>query len=413
MSDIVISGKNISKRYRIGQSKPNSFRESITKTLSFGKKKSSVSEFYALNDVSFEIQRGESLGIIGQNGAGKSTLLKILSRITEPTAGRIEIDGRVASLLEVGTGFHAELSGRENIYLNGTILGMSRNEIKSKFDEIVDFSGVEKFIDTPVKHYSSGMYVRLAFSVAAHLEPEILIVDEVLAVGDASFQKRCLGKMDAVTKAGRTVIFVSHDMGAISSLCSRALLLEEGCVKKEGDVKGIIDSYLHYSDESSLAFKDYSKTEPEEQNGNVKLNHIKLIDREGRGIKTFNVNQSAGIEINFDIIKEGINPVPNVHLFNAQAGKLLISVDSCDNELTKKGRYQSTMWFPENFLNNGMFHAGVAISTLDPVEVHVADYSAIVFEVLDDLSSITRNGYAGKMDGYIRPIFKWDNKVIE
>ena len=200
--------------------------------------------FWALNDINFEIKRGEAVGIIGRNGAGKSTLLKILSRITEPTKGRFEIFGRVSSLLEVGTGFHPELTGRENVYLNGTILGMKRREVKAKFDEIVAFSGVEKFIDTPVKHYSSGMQVRLAFAVAAHLEPEILIIDEVLAVGDAEFQKKCLGKMEDVTGEGRTVLFVSHDMNAIQRLCTHGILLKAGGVEQDGFSTEVVDYYL-------------------------------------------------------------------------------------------------------------------------------------------------------------------------
>ncbi len=212
---------------------------------------SSSEDFWALRDVSFEVRRGDVVGIIGRNGAGKSTLLKILSRITEPTTGRVEIDGRVASLLEVGTGFHPELTGRENIYLNGAILGMRRAEIKRKFDEIVAFAEVEKFLDTPVKHYSSGMYVRLAFAVAAHLEPEILIVDEVLAVGDAQFQKKCLGKMGEVAKGGRTVLFVSHNMAAVQGLCNRAILLDHGTLALDSDVQHVI---LHYGNlDSSLS----------------------------------------------------------------------------------------------------------------------------------------------------------------
>src|SRR6201997_761360 len=205
----------------------------------------SVENFWALKGVSFEVKQGDVIGIIGRNGAGKSTLLKILSRITEPTEGRIRIKGRVASLLEVGTGFHPELTGRENIYLNGSILGMSRAEIKAKFDEIVAFAEVERFLDTPVKRYSSGMYVRLAFAVAAHLEPEILIVDEVLAVGDAAFQKKCLGKMEDVSHSGRTVIFVSHNMETVARLCNKSILLDSGKLKQIGNTEDVIKSYLH------------------------------------------------------------------------------------------------------------------------------------------------------------------------
>jgi ABC-type polysaccharide/polyol phosphate transport system ATPase subunit len=244
-SDTVISVESLSKRYLVGHEGPqeryHSLRDTVVrhgknflrKTVDMAKGKQiiqgdTVEEFWALKNVSFEVKRGEVLGIIGRNGAGKSTLLKILSRITEPTSGKVILQGRVASLLEVGTGFHPELSGRENIFLNGAILGMSRAEIKFKFDEIVDFAGVEKFLDTPVKRYSSGMYVRLAFAVAAHLEPEILIVDEVLAVGDSEFQKKCLGKMQDVAKSGRTVIFVSHNLGQVRSMCTQAVLLDSG-----------------------------------------------------------------------------------------------------------------------------------------------------------------------------------------
>lgn len=247
MSDVAIKVEGLGKKFSIAHQKSGDLRSSVSEKFSnlFGARASSHEEFWALKDVSFEIKRGEAVGIIGRNGAGKSTLLKILSRITDPSTGRFEINGRVSSLLEVGTGFHAELTGRENIYLNGTILGMKRREIKAKFDEIVAFSGVEKFLDTPVKHYSSGMKVRLAFSVAAHLEPEILIIDEVLAVGDAEFQKKCLGKMDEVSKnEGRTVMFVSHNMSAIENLCASAILLSSGTTVQRGNSSHVISYYL-------------------------------------------------------------------------------------------------------------------------------------------------------------------------
>src|ERR1700677_3817846 len=274
MDDIVIRTESVSKRYMLGHKmgRGDGLRHVLQDALtaparwmrgrrgagggSGASPSRSTEEFWALRDVSFELKRGEVMGIIGRNGAGKSTLLKILSRITEPTSGRIEIDGRVASLLEVGTGFHPELSGRENIFLNGAILGMGRSEIRAKFDEIVAFAEVEKFLDTPVKRYSSGMYVRLAFAVAAHLEPEILIVDEVLAVGDAEFQKKCLGKMKDVAGHGRTVLFVSHNMAAIETLCSRALLLARGGVVSDGQVDAVIDDYTNTSKAShALSFE--------------------------------------------------------------------------------------------------------------------------------------------------------------
>lgn len=246
MTKNAISVQGLGKNYIIGHKKQGDFRHSLGDKLKgiFKPEASEKEVFWALKDINFEIKHGEAVGIIGRNGAGKSTLLKILSRITEPSTGRFQINGRVSSLLEVGTGFHMELTGRENIFLNGTILGMKRTEIKQKFDEIVAFSGVEKFLDTPVKHYSSGMKVRLAFSVAAHLEPEILIVDEVLAVGDAEFQKKCLGKMDEVSKnEGRTVIFVSHNMGAVESLCSTGILMEEGKLSSIRTIQDIIEKY--------------------------------------------------------------------------------------------------------------------------------------------------------------------------
>ncbi len=260
MSDIVIKTENLGKKFRLRSGRVSDLRTTFgnfinkiihgknrgnhfSNNTDSGKQKIS-SEFWALKDISFDIKRGEAVGIIGRNGAGKSTLLKILSRIMAPTTGRFMIDGRISSLLEVGTGFHLELTGRENVFLNGTILGMKRQEIRKKFDEIVEFSGVEKFINTPVKHYSSGMQVRLAFSVAAHLEAEILLIDEVLAVGDAEFQKKCLGKMEDVTGQGRTVLFVSHNLPSVRSFCSKGVFLNASKIIKSGTIEEVIDTYL-------------------------------------------------------------------------------------------------------------------------------------------------------------------------
>lgn len=257
MSEIAITAESISKHYSIGRKSSGNFREDITNTFSnfFNKKVTShKEEFWALKDINFEIRKGDAFGIIGKNGAGKSTLLKILSHITKPTTGKITIDGKIASLLEIGTGFHPELTGRENIFMNGAILGMKKVEIRKKFDEIVDFSGIEKFIDTPVKRYSSGMYVRLAFSVAAHLEPEILILDEVLAVGDSVFQKKCINKMTTANREGRTILFVSHNFSAVKSLCTRAIFLENGEKRFDGSVTDAINTYLNTS--TQLAGKE-------------------------------------------------------------------------------------------------------------------------------------------------------------
>ena len=316
MSKPVIKVENLSKKYVIahqasGRGGQGTLRDAITDGVkSIGKrfaKKSSLSDpthedFWVLNDVSFEINQGDRVGIIGRNGAGKSTLLKILSRITEPTRGSITIEGRVASLLEVGTGFHAELTGRENIFLNGAILGMSKAEIKRKFDEIVAFSEVEKFLDTPVKRYSSGMYVRLAFAVAAHLEPEILIVDEVLAVGDAQFQKKCLGKMEDVSKEGRTILFVSHNMAVVQSLCNRGIYLSQGTVAVDDSINSVVNTYLSAIEQ--IKNQDLKERTDRKGAGKARIVKAKIYRDKADGDKIFNVFQ-VGDPVKFEIEYEG------------------------------------------------------------------------------------------------------------
>ncbi len=304
MNQIAISVKNASKKYTIGKQRDGSLRGTLSSL--FSNNKNSNEDFWALNDVSFDIQKGDVVGIIGKNGAGKSTLLKILSQITRPTEGEIELNGRVASLLEVGTGFHPELTGRENVFLNGTILGMTRKEVAAKFDEIVAFSGIEKFIDTPVKHYSSGMYVRLAFAVAAHLEPEILIIDEVLAVGDAEFQKKSLGKMKDVAGEGRTVIFVSHNMQAINLLCTKAVVLSQGNVLYQGNV---IEGIKYYNE----LFLNYEKSwEGNEGDEDVRLLRTKVHSATDQ----FFNDEDIFVEIEIDILNEVKNLVVGFHLYN-------------------------------------------------------------------------------------------------
>jgi len=311
MSEPVIRVENLSKKYILGQQKQERYTAlrdvlaNTAKSLSrrvmnpFEKKVPlpATEEFWALNDVSFEIKQGDRVGIIGRNGAGKSTLLKVLSRITEPTAGRISIKGRVASLLEVGTGFHPELTGRENIYLNGSILGMSKFEIKKKFDEIVDFAEVEKFLDTPVKRYSSGMYVRLAFAVAAYLEPEILIVDEVLAVGDAQFQKKCLGKMEDVGKEGRTVLFVSHNMAAVEKLCQKGIVLSHGEVQFIGSQTDSIAKYLSITPTAKHSLKE---RKDRQGSAELKVTAIEIKDETGNTIDTVTSGQKIDIYLYFE-----------------------------------------------------------------------------------------------------------------
>jgi lipopolysaccharide transport system ATP-binding protein len=303
MSRPIIEVDGLSKRYRLGQLNAGSLREEadlFLRRLRGAAPPKSEADFWALRDVSFQVQPGEVVGVIGRNGAGKSTLLKILSRVTEPTSGEVRIRGRVASLLEVGTGFHPELTGRENIYLNGAILGMTRAEIAAKFDEIVDFSGVEQFIDTPVKRYSSGMYVRLAFAVAAHLEPEILVVDEVLAVGDAEFQKKCLGKMQEVSgRDGRTVLFVSHNMAAVKELCTRALLVESGRVLLDGSSDDVVGRYL--SAASPLTDIDLARLTANGPHEFSRLHRLQLFDGQGRPNTTFQMGGAMRARILLEI----------------------------------------------------------------------------------------------------------------
>jgi lipopolysaccharide transport system ATP-binding protein len=299
MSDVAIRVEHLSKRYKLGEREPyKSLREVLARVatapfsrLRGGNKPKGGDEYLlALDDVSFEVKQGEAVGIIGKNGAGKSTLLKVLSRITKPTKGKAEIYGRVGSLLEVGTGFHPELTGRENIYLNGAILGMKRSEIQRKFDEIVAFAEIEQFLDTPVKRYSSGMYVRLAFAVAAHLEPEILLVDEVLAVGDAEFQKKCLGKMGEVAQEGRTVLFVSHNMGAISQLCKTCILIDSGKITNIDEPSKVIKKYLNSKSNNSDNFETFVH---HKGNGEIRIIWVQIQDKDGNPANTFSIGDTV------------------------------------------------------------------------------------------------------------------------
>jgi lipopolysaccharide transport system ATP-binding protein len=308
MSRCAIRAEGLSKRYLLGERVTYSTLRDVisrgTRRIFGGRRTDSPREIWALSDVSFEVERGEVLGIIGRNGAGKSTLLKILSRITEPTRGHARLCGRVGSLLEVGTGFHPELTGRENVFLNGAILGMTRREIHARFDEIIAFSEVEKFVDTPVKRYSSGMRMRLAFSVAAHLEPELLFVDEVLAVGDAAFQRRCLRRMDDVASRGRTVLFVSHNMAAVSSLCTRAILLRDGQLVEEGAPSKIIESYIGTDRPTD---GDVLLPEPAEP-WTSRLKGVRLLDRRGQVATSVGVGEACAIEIDCEVREPLANP---------------------------------------------------------------------------------------------------------
>jgi lipopolysaccharide transport system ATP-binding protein len=372
----------------------------------------SEEEFWALKDVSFEIRRGERVGIIGRNGAGKSTLLKILSRITEPTTGRVEIRGRVASLLEVGTGFHPELTGRENIYLNGAILGMTRREIRSKFDEIVDFAEVEKFLDTPVKRYSSGMYVRLAFAVAAHLEPEILIVDEVLAVGDANFQKKCLGKMEEVAdREGRTVLFVSHQMPMVASLCNRCLLMRDGRMTDDGKPSSVI---LKYQDAGfgGAAVVDYTNSPKKPGDELARLLRAWVSDHQGQPNSEVAIQHPFKIHMVYEILRASAGePYPNIHLYDSKGNCAFVSAARVNRGTPiEPGIYHAICDIPGNLLNDGIFSAGLAL-TFSHNGIHVSfyDQNALNFAVVDSMINVpTREaGYTGPIPGVFRPILDW------
>jgi lipopolysaccharide transport system ATP-binding protein len=360
-------------------------------------------EFWALKDVSFDVQAGECVGIIGRNGAGKSTLLKILSRITEPTEGRVTLRGRVASLLEVGTGFHLELTGRENVYLNGAILGMTRVEIRKKFDEIVAFAEVEKFLDTPVKRYSSGMYVRLAFAVAAHLEPEILIVDEVLAVGDAQFQKKCLGKMQDVTgKGGRTVLFVSHNMSAVRTLCGRGICLEAGSIRFAGRINEAVDSYVASSIEQSGAAVWSSPTNAPGDDA-LRLRAVR-IRSEGEVSASAWIDREIQIEIEYETLKPGLNATVSFHLHSQGTCAF---VGGPASTIHNEGTYCAVCTIPGNLLNDGVYSVTVFLIT-DTTNLRVIKREVVSFSVHDR----ERSEYLGKIIGMVRPQLSWNTASL-
>lgn len=453
-SDVIISVEKISKKYKLGEIGAGSLREAaermwhrvrgrdpeeemgevgagrrttVTKLQSSKVTESfpvtpvtpetcnSSSDLWALRDISFEVNRGEVLGIIGRNGAGKSTLLKILSRITEPTSGRAVMRGRVGSLLEVGTGFHPELTGRENIFLNGAILGMRKKEIENKFDEIVAFSEVERFIDTPVKRYSSGMYVRLAFAVAAHLDPEILLVDEVLAVGDAQFQKKCLGKMGEVAHQGRTVLFVSHNMGMINSLCGSAVLLDSGSVALCGSVSKAIS--LYYSGTLQSSFHVDYRRSPKPV-GDEFATLLEAYIENSAGEKTGDMDIRSGFTVTmiYRLDKQTGGPAyPNFHVYNSQGVHVFVTGAGKTTDMAA-GIFSATCSIPGNFLNNDTYSIGLAVTfTHSGVHVSFFEQNALSVTVRDPMEETLdeeRNGYAGVVPGTIRPKLDWKVKRL-
>ena len=426
MSNTIITVDSLSKKYIIGENihgrGSRTFRDIFDYKVKrfFSKKERELikeeTTIWALRNVNFKIEEGNVVGVIGRNGAGKSTLLKILSRITEPTSGIIKLKGRVASLLEVGTGFNQELTGRENVYLNGSILGMPKSEIDKKFDEIVAFAEIEKFLDTPVKRYSSGMYVRLAFAVAAHLEPDILIVDEVLAVGDAQFQKKCLGKMsDVSVKEGRTVLFVSHNMDAILRLCPKTIVLKEGMMEFYGVSSEAVGIYLN----TNLGTIARRVWEEKSAPGNhvVRLKEVRCHTEDGTVTEVFDITKPIGITMDYIVLKEGYKFTHSINLFNEQGIHILSSHDNTSqirNLPRQKGHYSTTIWIPGNLLAEGQVTVSAAILEQSPLTIYFHELNAIGFNVIDKMSGNSARGsnYTGFFPGVIRPILKWDTIIL-
>jgi lipopolysaccharide transport system ATP-binding protein len=409
----IIEVRNLSKQYKIGQSQRYlSLRDSVTDLFRFRRRNTEGTEFWALDDVSFDVQAGESIGIIGRNGAGKSTLLKILSRITPPTKGNAILRGRIASLLEVGTGFHTELTGRENVFMNGSILGLRRAEIARKFDEIVAFSGVEPFIDTPLKHYSSGMQLRLAFAVAAHLEPEILVIDEVLAVGDAEFQKKCLGKMDEVSRSGRTVLFVSHNLAAVRQLCKRGLIIEQGQIKFDNTIDKAIDYYENNASKvGNAVWINQVDKKPK-----ILLQRIEIKDADGVLRLNFKNDEDIFIFFYLNVFEDLQNVKVGFELI--REGIILFRTYQIDKFLTDKFQigeaYQFVCKIPRHLLSNGEHFIRPAFS-----EHCVASLTACLDTILS-FSIETRPDNPAyfirytkpDMPGVILPILEWGETRI-
>jgi lipopolysaccharide transport system ATP-binding protein len=407
-----ISATGLSKRYRIGelQAGYGTLRDSIAGLAGRLGRRNRQEDIWAIRDVSFDVQEGEIVGVIGANGAGKSTLLKVLTRITSPTSGRAEIRGRVGSLLEVGTGFHAELTGRENIYLNGAVLGMKRREIERKFDDIVEFSGISTFLDTPVKRYSSGMYVRLAFAVAAHLEPEILLVDEVLAVGDAEFQRRSLGRMEDLGDSGRTVILVSHNMQTITQLCDRAILIEGGTVVADGPSSDVVAGYLQsvHGTGSSISWLDLHEAPGDDL---VRLRSVRVVDEAGEVASAVDVRQPVGVEIGFTVLREGVPLVPKIKVRDRQGDVAFNAMDTSTrwDDPTPPGEYVTTAWIPANLLNEGLIVVEAGMHSLAAPRLHGhAVAGGLAFHVQDPGEGNSARGhFTGQWKGVVRPLLDW------
>jgi len=373
-------------------------------------------EIWPLRDASFEIKRGEVVGIIGRNGAGKSTLLKILSRITEPTSGRAEIHGRVGTLLEVGTGFHPELTGRDNIYLSGIILGMTKREIDGRFDEIVAFSGIEKFIDTPVKRYSSGMYVRLAFAVGAHLEPEVLFVDEVLAVGDGEFQKKCISKMQEMGKQGRTVLVVSHNLPTITRLCHRAILFDQGRLIADGPTADVVGKYLHAGMQNSCT-REWLDRGSAPGNEAVRIRAVRIRDDRMASTNIIDISRGFHVEMEYEVLCPGLILAPHFGLQNEEGDMLFLAYEvnrAWSGYPRKIGKYISQGIVPGNLLTEGTYFVSVFCRTLQSREVDIEEPAAVTFQVVESKGTTSARGnISGHIPGLIRPLLDWKTHFEE
>ena len=411
--DVAVSVRGLSKSYSIARNaeQHSTMGEALMHKLRHPFQQTQRDTFWALNDVSFDIQKGDVVGIIGRNGAGKSTLLKILSRITEPTRGKIDLYGRVGSLLEVGTGFHPELTGRENIYLNGAILGMTKGEIARQFDAIVDFSGTEQFLDTPVKRYSSGMYVRLAFAVAAHLNPEILIIDEVLAVGDSEFQMKCLGKMQDVADSGRTVLFVSHNMTSVLQLCNKCIFLDHGKIVSIGSSTEIVTEYIEHG--LQMTSEVCWKLDEAPGNETVKISTVRALNQNSAVCGDYMLSESITLEMDFWCGKQGMRLNPSFHVLNIHGTCVFATANMHDKEWMNRryaqGFYRARCVIPKHLLNDGQYRVSAFIME-DLHRIPAQAHEAISFVVNDDGSS--RGDYTNVWIGLVRPLLPWQIEAL-
>lgn len=439
-SQLAVKVENLNKLYRIGVATESSdsiagaLSNFIRSPLSNLKKYRSLYDFgdvdfdairggedtlgedllWAVRNMTFDVPRGQVLGIIGHNGAGKSTLLKILSRITAPTHGRVELHGRLSSLLEVGTGFHQELTGRENVYLNGTILGMRKREVDREFDEIVAFSGVERFLDTPVKRYSSGMKVRLAFAVAAHLRPEILIIDEVLSVGDAEFQRKCMGKMEAIGEEGRTILFVSHNMPAVTRLCDRVLMVDQGSIMMDGTPHDVVSGYLS-SGKGKAPEANWPDPTSAPGGDIARLRSVSVRNENGNVSDSIDIRRPVNVQIEFDCLKEGHVLIPAFSLWNDEGFQLFSAMDldpQWRGKVRPPGHYVCQAVIPGNFLAEGTMAINTALWEWEPHRrLEYQQKDAVAFQVIDNLEGDSARGdYIGNIAGAVRPLLEWQTR---